>query len=331
MSNLATTYMGIELANPVVVAASTFSAQIDTVREIADLGAGALVIKSLFEEQVLHEVGEMEDVLTAGSESFAEALTYLPLLEHAGAREHLVWIERTRAAVKMPLIGSVNAVHAGKWADYARQMAETGVDAIELNVYAVEADPARNGADVENRLFETFEAVRSVVRIPVAVKLSPFYSGMAHVIGQLEKRGANGVVLFNRFLQPEIDIETETVGRAKGLSRRDDMRLPLRWIALLYGRVGLDLIGNTGVEDASDIVRYLLAGATAVQVASALYRGGVGALPALSDGVSAWMAGKGYGSIGDFRGKVSQKDMAGNLYTFERAQYVDYLLSAPKE
>lgn len=326
MSNLTTSYMGIQLANPVVVAASTFSGKIDTIRKIQDLGAGALVIKSLFEEQVLHEVGEMEEALLTGAENYAEALTYMPMLEHAGAREHLMWVEKAREAVKMPLIGSVNAVHAGKWVDYARQMAETGVDALELNVYAVEADPERSSASIEKRLFETFDAVRGAVKIPVAVKLSPFYSGLAHVVSELERRGAAGVVLFNRFLQPDINPETETLEKAKGLSHAADMRLPLRWIALLYGRVGLDLIGNTGVENAADIVRYLLAGSTAVQVASVLYRNGVDVLPSLINGVDAWMSRKGYAAIEDFRGKVSQRDFEGSLFNFERAQYVDFLM-----
>lgn len=328
MSDLTTSYMGIKLANPVVVASSTFSGRIETIKKVQDLGAGAMVIRSLFEEQVIHEVAQMEDVLLTGAESYAEALTYLPMLEHAGAREHLMWVEKARAAVKMPLIGSVNAVHAGKWVDYARQMAETGVDALELNVYAVEADPEVSSADVEARMFETFEAVRNVVKIPIAVKIGPFYSGLAHVVSELEKRGATGVIMFNRFLQPDIDVDTEQLQKARGLSRSADMRLPLRWIALLYGRVGLDLIGNTGVESAQDIVKYLLAGATAVQVASALYRDGIDSLASLIKGVDEWMARKGYAAIEDFRGKVSQRDLEGNLFTFERAQYVDFLLSS---
>jgi dihydroorotate dehydrogenase (fumarate) len=327
MSDLSVSYLGINLKNPIVVAASTFSSNIDSIKQIEGAGAGALVVRSLFEEQIMHEVGQMEEALASGSEAYAEALSYMPMLEHAGAREHLMWVEKTREAVDMPLIGSVNAVSAGKWTDYAKQFAETGVNALELNVYAVEADPALPGADVEKRLFDMFEAVKAVVDIPIAVKLSPYYSSIANVVTELEKRGAAGVVLFNRFLQPDIDVENETALKDRSLSSAAEMRLPLRWIGLLHGRVGLDLIANTGVETPEDVVKYLLAGATGVQVASALYRFGIDHLSTLIDGLDAWMKAKGYHDLAAFRGKVSQRDQEGSLHAFERAQYVDFILS----
>jgi dihydroorotate dehydrogenase (fumarate) len=327
MSNLQTTYLGIPVASPIVVASSTLSANVDRIRRMEDLGAGAVVVRSIFEEQIQYEVGKMEDVLAAGAESYPEALSYLPILEHADAREHIMWVEKTREAVKLPLIGSVNAVSGGKWADYAKQLAAAGVNAIELNVYAVEADPARTGRDVEARLYETFEAVRNAVKLPIAVKLSPFYSALSNVVAELEARGAQGVVCFNRFLQPDIDVESETLRRQMSWSRAEEMRLPLRWIALLAGRVKLDLIASTGVEQATDVAKYLLAGAQVVQVASTLFRDGVDSLAMLNKGLHAWMDDKGYASLADFRGKVSQRDFEGNLFSFERAQYVDFLLS----
>lgn len=327
MSDLTTTCMGLSLRNPVVVASSTLSSRVESIQQAEELGAGALVIRSLFEEQVNYESAKMEEALQAGAESFAEALSYLPMLQHAGAREHLMWVEKARAAVKMPLIGSLNATTGGKWVDFARQMAGTGVNAIELNVYAVETDAKQTAADVEQRLFATFEAVRAAVKLPVAVKLSPFYSSLPNVVAGLEKRGAAAVVLFNRFLQPDIDIKTESLQKQMGLSRSDEMRLPLRWVALLHGRTKLDLIASTGVEQPADVVKYLLAGATAVQTCSALYRHGLPHLKTLVDGVNAWMKEKGYARVADFRGKVSQGHVGGNLFDFERAQYVGFLLS----
>lgn len=327
MSDLSVSYLGVDLKNPVVVAASTFSSKIESIKQIEAAGAGALVIRSLFEEQVMHEVQQMEDELSVGAEVYAEALTYMPMLEHAGAREHLMWIEKTREAVQMPLVGSVNAVSAGKWISYAKELSETGVNALELNVYAIEADPAVSGGDVEKRLFDTFDAVKAVVNIPIAVKLSPYYSSIANVVAGLENRGAAGVVLFNRFLQPDIDIDGEIAQKDRTLSTAAEMLLPLRWIGLLHGRVKLDLIANTGVETAEDVVKYLLAGATAVQTAAALYRFGIDHVSSLVDGLDAWMKGKGYSDLAEFRGKVSQRDHEGSLHAFERAQYVEYILS----
>jgi len=327
MSELSTTYMGIPLQNPIVVAASSFSSNIDRIRQIEDLGAGALVIKSLFEEQIRYESKKMEEALAVGAESFAEALSYMPMLEHSGARQHVLWVERTRAAVKMPLIASVNAVTGGGWVEYARQLADAGVNGLELNVYAVEADAERTGAEVEQRLYETVESVRAAVKLPLAVKLSPFYTATANVVAGLQQRGADGVVLFNRFLQPDINVRMEAIRRHMTLSRAEDARLPLRWIALLYGRVDLDLIANTGVDQPEDVIKYLLAGAQAVQVAGALYRHGLPHIGVLRDGLAAWMQEKGYKSLADFRGKVSQKASRSSLYDFERAQYVDFLLS----
>ncbi|MBL7115932.1 MAG: dihydroorotate dehydrogenase-like protein [Kiritimatiellae bacterium] len=327
MSELNTSYMGIPLANPVVIAASTLSADLNTIKKAEDVGAGALVIRSIFEEQIRHEVGEMEDALSTGSEAYAEALSYLPMLEHAGAREHLMWVEKAREAVKMPLIGSVNAVSGGKWVDYAKQLADTGIDALELNTYAVEADMTRSSADVEHGLYQMFEAVSDAIDLPIAVKLSPFYSSISNVVAELESRGAKGVVLFNRFLQPDINVETEQIENSMNWSRREDARLPLRWTALLYGRVNLDIIGNTGIEEPEDIIKFILAGATAVQVAGSLYRKGIDHVAQLIAGLESWMVAKGYNDLSAFRGKVSQKDVEANLLNYERAQYVGFILS----
>jgi dihydroorotate dehydrogenase (fumarate) len=328
MATLKTNYLGIELKNPVVVAACSLSSKVDTIKQVDELGAGALVIRSLFEEQIRHEAGELDEMLGQGADYISESLSFFPRVEHAGPKQHLLWIEKARAAVEMPLIGSINAVTPDAWADYARQMESAGVNAIELNTYAIQADVDRSGADIEKQLTDTVAAVRAQVSVPVAVKLSPFYTSTANVAASLEQAGASGLVMFNRFFQPEIDPDKETLFTRMSWSRRDEMRVPLRWIALLYGRTGLDLIGNTGVEDASDIVRYVLAGAAAVQVATALYRNKVSYISQLLQGLESWMDEKGYADIDAFRGKLSQQACPANPAVFERAQYFDFLLRA---
>lgn len=330
MASLSTRYMGLPLKSPVVVGACSLSGKIDNIRRIEAAGAGALVIKSIFEEQILHDIKDFDDMLSKGSESFAESLNFFPTVQHAGAREHLMWVEKSRKAVDMPLVGSINAVTPGNWVEYARQLVETGVDALELNVYAVEANLDRTSHEIEQQLYDTFQAVKSVSRIPVSVKLSPFYSSIGNVVKELEARGAASVVLFNRFLQPDIDIDTESSKCEMTMSSPQEMRLPLRWVALLHGNVSIDIAANTGVSDSADIVKYLLAGATVVQVASVLYKQGIAVISDLNAGIEAWMDRKGYSSIAGFRGNVSVKDRRQNAYAFERAQYLDFLLSTQK-
>jgi dihydroorotate dehydrogenase (fumarate) len=326
MTTLNTTYTGIALETPLVVAACSLSGKIDTIKALQDAGAGALVIKSLFEEQILHERGELEAALETGAERFPEALSYFPNLSHAEAAEHVMWVRKTRDAVTMPLFASLNAVSAGKWVEYARRLADTGVNGIELNPYAVEADPAYTAAEVETRLAEIVSDVKDACKLPVAVKLSPFYTCLANVVSTLEAAGADAVVLFNRFLQPEIDPETQSVAIRMSWSTSAESRLPQRWIALLHGRVTLDLVGNTGAADGADVARYILAGAQAVQVAGALCRNGPAHLTAMRDALAAWMADKGYADLDAFRGACSQSAFRGNPAVFERAQYVNFLL-----
>ena len=326
MADLSTTYMGIPLGSPVVVGACTLSGKLDRIKAVEEAGAGALVIKSLFEEQIEHELKEFDDALDEGAEMFAEAVTYLPRLQHAGAKEHLMWIEKARAAVEMPLIGSINAVRPGKWAEYTKQVAETGVNGIELNVYAVEADIRKTAQDVEAQMLDTFEGVRACTDLPIAVKISPFYTSLGNIVTGLEARGANAVVLFNRFLQPDVDADAQEIRTRVTLSERGEVRLPMRWIALLYERTKLDLIGSTGIHETEDVVKCLLAGAQAVQMVSGVYRYGTERIPEIAAGLSEWMNAKGYETLADFRGKVSQAEFDGDAYVFERAQYLDFVL-----
>lgn len=330
MPDLSTSYMGINLKNPILVAACSLSGKIDNIKRLEDNGAAGLVIKSLFEEQILHEMNEFDNLLSTGSEAFAESLSYFPKAEHAGAKSHVMWTEKTRKEVSMPLIASLNAVTPGKWVDYARQLADAGVDALELNAYAVETDFTKKAEEVEDRLVETFDAVKQASKLPVSVKLSPFYTSLGNVVKRLEERGADAVVLCNRFLQPDIDTETEGSRTEMSPSTPQELRIPLRWIGLLYGKVKLEMAGNTGVLSADDVVKYLLAGAQVVQVASILYLDGMDAMKDLAAGLESWMSNKGYNTIADFRGNASQRAFKGNVFAWERAQYLDFLLSTQK-
>jgi dihydroorotate dehydrogenase (fumarate) len=317
--------MGIPLCTPIVVAASTISSYVDRVKMAEQAGAGALVIRSLFEEQIQFDRLRMEEALAVGEHSYAEATSYFPKLEHGGASEHLMWIEKTRKAVRLPLIASLNAVSAGGWAQYARQLSGAGVDGIELNVYTVAADPRKPGAEIEQELFQTVESVRAETKLPLAVKLSPFYTSIAHLAAELDRRGVNALVIFNRFLQPDIDPDGESLHSEMSLSTPAELRLPLRWAALLHGRIRADLAVTTGVHSGRDGAKALLAGATVVQVASALLQNGIPYLSTMLRELEGWMGEHGYTRLEDFRGKLSQR-RADDPFLFERAQYVNLLL-----
>lgn len=325
MADIKTTYMGINLETPIIVAASSISSYIDRIQDAEKAGAGALVIRSLFEEQILFDAMRMEEELATGAELYPEALSYFPEIQHGDASEHLMWIEKTRAEVKMPLIASLNAISPGSWTKFAKQLENTGVDALELNVYAVVTNSDKTSAEVEQSLYETVETVVSEVEIPVSVKLSPFYTATANVAAQLGKRGVRGLVLFNRFLQPDIDTQNETLINEMTFSTPQEMRLPLRWVALLYNRIKPDLALNTGVHSGVDAAKAILAGACVVQSASALLQNGTPYLSTMLRELEGWMDEHGYAKLDDFRGKMSQSEVD-DPFAFERAQYVKLLL-----
>jgi len=328
MADLRTTYAGVPLENPIVVAACSLSGMIDDIKRVEQAGAGAMVIKSLFEEQIIWESLKLEEDINVGSESFGESIHYFPPLKHAGPKQHLMWVEKTRKAVKMPLFGSLNAIHPGNWVSYAKQMEVAGVNGLELNVYAVQNSPDRTAADVEKSLYEIVEQVLAQVKIPVAVKLSPYYTSVANVAGELDRRGVKALVLFNRFIQPDLDINTELLRTEMKYSQPCEMRLPLRWIAMLYGRIKADLVATSGVHDSEGMIKQLLAGATAVQIASTLYTRGIEYISTMLEGVRKWMDNRSYRAVSDFRGKVSQKNVT-DPSLYERAQYVKILMTAP--
>jgi dihydroorotate dehydrogenase (fumarate) len=304
---LSTYYLGLALRNPLVASASPLSTTVDGVRRLADAGVGAVVLYSLFEEQLLREAAENARLVDAGTESFAESLSYFPaeVEEEPGPRRYLSLLERAAAAVDIPVIASLNGVTPGGWANYAAAMQAVGAAAIELNIYYLPGDLSISGRDVEQRHIDVLNRVKDAVNIPVAVKLSPYFSSPGEMALRLDEAGADGLVLFNRFLQPDIDPEAVAVVASVGLSSPGEARLPRTWIALLYGRLNASIAATTGVEGSADVAKYLLAGADVVMTASALLRHGPEHASVLLDGLSDWMTRKGYATVEEFRGLLS--------------------------
>jgi dihydroorotate dehydrogenase (fumarate) len=327
--DLSTSYLGLTLRNPLVASASPLSNTLDGVRRLADAGVGAVVLYSLFEEQVRQEAERNARLADAGTDSFAESLSYFPADADAdpGPRRYLSLLERAAAAVDIPVIGSLNGVTPGGWTSYAREMQDAGAAAIELNIYYIPGDPQMTGREVEQRHIDILRQVKEAVSLPVAVKLSPHFSSTGEIAVRLDEAGADGLVLFNRFLQPDIDPETLTVVPAIDLSSPAEARLPRTWIAILHGRVQASLAATTGVDGPAEVVTYLLAGADVVMTASALIRHGPEHAAVLLDGLAQWMGRKGYTRVDDVRGMLAVPagaDRAG----YQRAGYVSTLRAA---
>jgi dihydroorotate dehydrogenase (fumarate) len=327
--DLATSYMGLALRNPLVASPSPLSYTLDGVRSLADAGVGAIVLFSLFEEQLRAEAARNDLLVDGPAESFAEALDYVPAVvkEDPGPRRYLSLLERAVAAVDVPVIASLNGATPEGWTDYARAMQDAGAAAIELNIYYLPGDPQITGRDVEQRHVDILQRVKDAVTIPVAVKLSPYFSSTGEVAHRLDEAGADALVLFNRFLQPDVDPEALAVVPAVTLSSPADARLARTWIALLRGRVGAALAATTGVEDALDVARYLLAGADVVMTTSALLRHGPGHATVVLDGLAAWMGRHGFRTVDELRGMLSAPPAADQA-AYERAGYVSAMRAA---
>jgi dihydroorotate dehydrogenase (fumarate) len=324
--DLRTTYLGLELAHPLVVSASPLSGSVEGLKRLEEAGAAAAVLPSLFEEQIVHDEMEAYEYYEDPSHSFYEALTYFPEIEtyNSGADAYLKHVEAAKRAVSIPIIGSINGATRGGWVKYARRIEEAGADALELNVYLVAADPFTTSEGVEARYLDILAAVRREVKIPVAVKLGPYFSALPHMARRLVQAGADGLVLFNRFLQPDIDLETLEVRPNLVLSTSDELRLPLRWVAILRGQLDVSLAATTGVHTPADVLKLLLAGADVTMVASALFKQGPDHLGAMLDGVRSWLEEKEYESVAQMKGSLSQKNSP-NPEAFERANYVKTL------
>jgi dihydroorotate dehydrogenase (fumarate) len=328
--DLTTTYLGLELRSPIVASASPITDDPDVVRRLEDAGAAAVVLPSLFEEEILHEELELNRALDAGSEHFAEALDYFPTIEelpHAGDR-YVTRLERIKAATSLPVIASLNATSPGGWTDHARRLQDAGADALELNLYHLAADPLLTADDVEDRDLEIVAAVREEIDIPLAVKLSPYYSAMAGFARDVVRAGADGLVLFNRFYQPDLDLETLTVVPRVELSSPSELRLPLRWIAILSPHLAgrASLAATSGIASGTDVVKALLVGADVAMTTSALLRHGPEHVAVIEAELLAWLTEREYESAAQMRGSASHAT-SGDPAAFERAGYVRTLHS----
>lgn len=326
--DLRTRYLGLELKHPLVPSASPLSQTLDGIRRMEDAGASAVVMYSLFEEQIEHESLSLEHYMTYGSESYAEALSYFPEPQdyNVGPDGYLELVRAAKEAVDIPIIGSLNGASPGGWTRYARLIQEAGADALELNVYHLPTDPSVSGEDVERLYFDVLRDVREMVSIPLTVKLSPYFSSMANMAQRLARAGADGLALFNRFYQPDFDLEALEVGPHLVLSSSDELRLPLRWIAILYGRVQADFALTTGVHSHLDVLKGLMAGASVTMVASELLRSGVWRLTDILEDLKAWMVEREYASVNQMQGSMSQQHVA-DPEAFERANYMRTLQS----
>ena len=324
--DLRTKYMGMELRSPLVCSASPLSEKIDNIRKMEDCGAGALVIYSLFEEQIRLEELELDYHTTIGTEAYAESLSYFPDQDEyrIGPEEYLEHIRKAKDAVDIPVIASLNGSTEGGWTDYAKKMEEAGADALELNIYYIPTNMDLPGEDVEMTYLNILDSVKSTISIPVAVKISPFFSNMANMAKKLDERGANALVLFNRFYQPDIDLVNLEVFPNLLLSSPAAMRLPMRWIAILKEKIRADLAATGGIHTGEDAIKMLLVGANVTMFCSTLLRNGIGHLKTIKSDMINWLTVNEYESVSQMIGSMSQRKAA-DPSAFERAQYMKAL------
>ena len=328
MVDLNTKYLGLQLKNPLVASASPLSKKLDGIRALEDAGVGGIVMYSLFEEQIMHDREAFDYVQEFGTYTMAEALNQFPDLSHynVGPDQYLNHIREAKEAVKVPIIGSLNGISSGGWIDYARMIEEAGADALELNIYNIPTDLKVSGQELEQGYLDLVADIRKQVHIPLAVKLSSFITSLPHFANQLATAGVNGLVLFNRFYQPDLDIETLEVVPNLDLSTSTELRLPLRWIAMLYGRIKADLALTTGVHSAKDAIKSIMAGASVAMMASELIANGPRRVTEILDEMQRWMEQNEYSSVHKMLGSMSQRAVD-NPAAFERANYMKVLIS----
>jgi dihydroorotate dehydrogenase (fumarate) len=326
--DLMTTYMGLNLKNPIVPSASPLSESLDGISRLEEAGAAAIVMYSLFEEQLVQESQRLDHYLSYGTDSFAEALSYFPDMAtyHIGPDEYLNLIHRAKLITDIPIIGSLNGVSTGGWIEYARRIEQAGADALELNIYYLPTDIGMSSIEVEQMYIDVVQDVKSYVSIPVAVKLSPYFSATANMAFRLAEAGADALVLFNRFYQPDFDLENLEVTPHLVLSNPYELRLPLRWVAILHGRVPVDFAITSGVHTYEDVLKGMMAGAKVTMMASELLRNGVDRIGQILDEISQWLDEHEYESIAQMQGSMSQQNTA-EPAAFERANYMKVLQS----
>ena len=328
MVDLTTTYLGLKLKNPLVASPSPLSEKVDNVKSMEQAGIAAVVMYSLFEEQIIHESLELDYFLNRGTESFAEALTYFPNIGRYSLApdKYIETLERTKLAVNIPVMGSLNGVSTGGWIEYAHKIQEAGADALELNIYYLPTDVNLTSNQIEDNYLTLVSDIRAKVKIPLAVKLAPFFTALPNFANRLVEAGANGLVLFNRFYQPDLDLENLEVVPNLVLSNSDDLRLPLRWIAILYGKVKADLALTSGVHTPEDAIKAIMAGANVAMSTSALLKRGTQAIQQILTGMEEWMIAHEYESVQQMHGSMSQGAVA-DPAAFERANYMKVLNS----
>lgn len=328
MTDLSTTYLGLNLKNPLVASASPLSKKIDSAKKLEEAGIAAIVMYSLFEEQIIHESLELDHALNQGSESFAEALSYLPDggLYGISPEKYLNQVAGLKKALSIPVIGSLNGVSKGGWTNYARRIEEAGADSLELNMYYIATDPDMTSSDIEATQVELVAEVKSAIKIPLAVKLSPFVTSIPHFVKRLVEAGADGMVLFNRFYQPDFDLDELEIIHSLDLSTSADMRLPLRWISILHGKVNADFALTSGVHTHKDVLKAMMAGAKVAMMASNLLHNGEQAIGQILNELEEWMKEREYESIRQMQGSMSQQSVK-EPAAFERANYMKVLNS----
>ena len=325
MAELKTSYMGIELKNPVIAGASELTSNMNSIRKIEDAGAGALVIKSLFEEQIQLEMARFDEEMHQFDDINPEMTSIHPEMQHSGPDEHLMWVSKTKEAVDIPVIASLNAVNKGTWVEWARKLEQTGADGLELNFFANPELQEGDAASIEKDQMAAVKEVAAAVKIPVSIKMSLFYTAPLAVAKGFAKSGARGLVMFNKFFQPDIDPEKEKSTIPLNLSVGTASRLPLRYSGLLFGETSASICASSGIMDGLDAAKMILAGADVVQVVSTLYRNKITQLGRIVDDLGKWMDSKGYASLDDFRGKLSRKN-GPDPWAYKRAQYAKLLM-----
>jgi len=327
MADLRTTYMGVELKNPIILGASSLVEDLAAIEKIERAGVSAIVFRSLFEEQIHLEQIQMEDQLVEYDNRNAEMIRLFPEIRHGGAKEHLFKLEKLISKVNIPVFASLNAMYEESWEEYALALEETGIAGLELNFYDVPVNGTLTGTEIEAKQVRILTKLKKVIKIPVSVKLSPFYANPLNMIEQLDKAGVNSVVLFNRFFQPEINIETEEFFYPFDLTHQKDYQLSLRFAGLLYGNIAADICTSRGISDGNDVIKMLLAGADSVQIVSAVYKNKASHITSMLEMIEEWMDTRGYKTIDAFKGKLSMKNIK-DPYAYKRAQYVDILMKS---
>lgn len=325
MANLNVDYMGLDLKNPIIVGACTLSATVEGAQELEQAGAAALVYRSLFEEQIQLERAQLSDELDEYADRNAEMTSLFPAMEHAGPRAHILKLKAVKESVNIPVIASLNCIYDVTWFDYAKQLEEAGVDALELNFYSMPGDPEKTASQMEDEKVKIVETLKQRLSIPFSIKLSPYYTNALNFVNRLDKAGASAFVLFNRLFQPEIDIHTESHVTNFNLSHQGDFKLGLRYVGLLHKKIKGSLCGTNGVYSYEDVIQMLLSGADVVQMVSAIYKNTPSYIAQILSELEDWMDKKGYKTLDEFRGKLSDSELkASDIYY--RAQYLDYLL-----